>query len=160
MLLTGPKPKPIELKILEGNPGKRPLPTNTPKPSADGIRCPRWLEPAARAEWRRVMPELRRLGLMTLVDVAALAGYCQAYARWRQAEEVLTRNGMVMEIERTDKNGKPIGAYYQQRPEVSIAQKYLGIVKAFCAEFGLTPSSRGRLNLPGEAEDSLDAILG
>lgn len=32
MAIRGRKPKPTNLKVLEGNPGKRPLPTNEVKP--------------------------------------------------------------------------------------------------------------------------------
>jgi P27 family predicted phage terminase small subunit len=38
------------------------------------------------------------------------------------------------------------------RPEVNIATKYAQLVKSFCAEFGLTPSSRCRLLLPKDKE--------
>ncbi len=30
--------------------------------------------------------ELEAMGLLTRVDMAAFAGYCQAYARWKEAE--------------------------------------------------------------------------
>jgi hypothetical protein len=29
---TGPKPKPTSLKLVQGNPGKRPIPEDEPKP--------------------------------------------------------------------------------------------------------------------------------
>ena len=34
-------------------------------------------------------PELHRLGLLTVVDVAALAANCQSHAHWREVEEAL-----------------------------------------------------------------------
>jgi P27 family predicted phage terminase small subunit len=95
------------------------------------------------------VPELRRLGLLTVVDRAALAGYCQSYARWVQAEKVLEK-GMTF----TTSTG-----YIQQRPEVAIAQKSLQLMKSFLIEFGLTPASRTRLSVPEKEEDELDAIL-
>lgn len=152
----GPKPKPTHLRVLEGNPSKRPLNTNEPKPAPIAPQCPDWLDDEAKAEWNRVEPELERLGLLTVVDGTALAGYCQTYARWRQAEEILQKHGLTMEI--MTKGG---GTYLQQRPEVAIAQKSLQLIKAFCAEFGLTPSARSRMTLPGQkAEDEMDALLG
>jgi len=146
----GRKPKPKHLKVLEGNPGKRPLNTKEPKPRPVAPRCPRWLTAEAKREWRRVAPELERLGLLTQIDRLALAGYCQAYARWRQAEEVLEQKGLTF----TTPNG-----YIQQRPEVAIAQRNLQAVRAFCGEFGLTPSSRGRISLPDQDDDDLDGLL-
>lgn len=148
----GPAPVPSALKLLRGNPGRRPIHLNEPKPAPVAPPCPSWLDNEAKREWKRVEPELDRLGLLTRVDMAALAGYCQAYSRWMQAETVLTMEGFSVVA--------PSG-YVQQRPEVAIAQKYLGIVKGFCAEFGLSPSSRARMTVPGsrdaEEEDIWDA---
>ena len=40
MAIRGRKPKPTNLKVLEGNPGKRPLPTNEVKTSKEGSTLP------------------------------------------------------------------------------------------------------------------------
>lgn len=141
MGLPGRPPKPTHLKVLEGNPGKRPLNQNEPKPKPLAPKCPSWLDREAKREWKRVAPELERLGLLTVVDGAALAAYCQAYARWVKAEKILQEKGLTFET--------PNG-YEQQRPEVSIANKSMQIIRAFCAEFGLTPSARARMTLPDE----------
>jgi P27 family predicted phage terminase small subunit len=106
--------------------------------------------PEAKREWSRIVPELERLGLLTLVDRGALAAYCQAYGRAVQAEKTLLKEGLNF----TTPNG-----YIQQRPEVAIAQKSWQAVRAFAAEFGLTPSARSRLSVQkpeDEAEDDLD----
>ena len=78
------------MKLLRGNPGKRPL-----RPEPEPTREPQCPDPplfvvgyAADESWR-VAPELHRLGLLTFVDTAVLAAYCQSYSRWRTAEEVL-----------------------------------------------------------------------
>lgn len=148
-MATGRPPKPVALKVLEGNPGKRRLP-NGPKPQPLAPTCPAWLAAEARREWRRLAPELERLGLLTRIDRAALAAYCQAYARWRQAEEVLQCEGL------TFTTGK---GYVGSRPEIGIANKAMAIIKGFCGEFGLTPSSRGRMNLPEPETDDLEQLL-
>ena len=50
--------------------------------------------------------------------------------------------------------------YIQQLPQVAIAQKYLKLCKDFMTEFGLTPSSRGRMQLPGEQdEDEMETLF-
>ena len=52
--MRGRKPKPTVLKVLSGNPGKRPLNDREPKAQA-GIPEPLpWLDAEAQAEWRRV----------------------------------------------------------------------------------------------------------
>jgi len=149
--MPGPAPKPTRLKQLAGNPGKRPLNIAEPQPRADAGYCPRWLPDEAKRAWRIVAPELRRLGLLTVVDALQLAAYCMAYARWRQANELLEEEGLTFT---TDKG------YVQQRPEVAIAGKALAEMRALAQEFGMTPASRSRISLPGEqTEDPLVAFL-
>lgn len=147
MARPGPAPEPTHLKVIKGNPGKRPLPKNEPKPRPVPPEMPAHLNGPAKKEWQRVVPILDRLGILSEVDGAALAGYCQCYARWAQCEKRLEKKGLTFTT--------PSG-YVQQRPEVSMAQKYLQLVKAFCAEFGLTPSSRSRIELPDPDEDDDD----
>jgi phage terminase small subunit len=80
MAVRGRKPKPTALKVLEGNPGKRPLNEKEPQPKRQAPRCPSWLEPEAKKEWKRMAKTLEAIGVLTQVDKAAFAGYCQAYA--------------------------------------------------------------------------------
>jgi len=150
MVRPGPARKPTQLKIIQGNPGHQKLTHAEPKPTPVAPTCPSGLKGEAKREWRRIVPELERLGLLTLVDRAALASYCQAWGRAVSAEKVLAEKGLVKET--------PNG-YLQQRPEVSIAFKSWQAVRAFAAEFGLTPSARSRLSVQkpeDEAEDDLD----
>ena len=79
MATRGRKPKPTAMKELEGNPGKHPLNTNEPKPTKKAPACPKWLEPEAKKEWRRLAKQMEAIGILTEVDMAAFAGYCQAY---------------------------------------------------------------------------------
>ena len=136
MATRGRKPKPTALKMLEGNPGKRPLNENEPKPPKGTIRCPTWLEAEAKKEWRRLAPSLEAMGVLTTADITAFAGYCQAYARWKEAEEFISQHGSIFQT--------PSG-YVQQVPQVSIAQQNLKIMQSFCSEFGLTPATRSRI---------------
>ena len=50
MATRGRKPKPTALKLLEGNPGKRPLNEHEPIPPTGKIRCPSWLEEEAKKD--------------------------------------------------------------------------------------------------------------
>lgn len=147
---TGPPPKPTALKVLQGNPGKRALPKNEPKPTAKVPACPMWLHPVAKKEWRRIVPELKRLGLLTCVDGAALEAYCQSYARWVEAEQLMLERGTTV--------FKTPSGYLQQLPQVSIAQKYAALCKAFLTEFGLTPASRTRIQTPNSGGGANDLL--
>jgi P27 family predicted phage terminase small subunit len=153
MALRGRKPKPTAIKELEGNPGKRPLNKNEPKPVSKAPKCPMWLDSEAKKEWRRTAKQLEQLGILTEVDMAAFAGYCQAYARWKEAEEFISKHGTIV---------KTPSGYWQQVPQVSIAQTYLKIMNRFCENFGLTPSSRSRIVTNSgefEAGDPMELIL-
>ena len=136
MPTRGRKPKPTALKVLEGNPGKRRLNDNEPRPEKKAPSCPKWLEPEAKKEWRRLAKKMEMMGVLTEVDMAAFAGYCQAYARWKEAEEFITQHGTIVRT--------PSG-YWQTVPQVSIAQTYLKVMNRFAEQFGLTPASRSRI---------------
>lgn len=159
--MPGPAPKPTALKVLTGNPGKRPLNMAEPRPAPGIPSCPSWLSLEARREWRRITPELSRLGLLSGVDRAALAGYCQCWARWAEAEKTLTEKGMSVEIQREDKDGNLYTYGITARPEVAAALKEAAMMKAFLVEFGLTPASRTRIAAmaPAAPSDPMEALL-
>ena len=149
MATRGRKPKPTALKVLEGNPGKRPLNELEPKPKKQAPSCPSWLEPEAKKEWKRMAKTLESIGLLTEIDKASFAGYCQAYARWKEAEEFLTKHGTIF---------KTPSGYIQQVPQVSIAQTYLKVMKDFSSEFGLTPAARTRIQVNTSEVESNDPM--
>lgn len=155
MATRGRKPKPTELKILEGNPGKRSLNPNEPKPEKKAPSCPKWLDAEAKKEWKRLAPQMEKLGILTEADRAAFASYCQAYSRWKDAEEFITRSGTTI--------FKTPSGYWQMLPQVSISQTYNKIMTRLATEFGLTPSSRSRI-IAGESidksADEMEDILG
>ena len=95
MATKGRKPLPTALKVLEGDRGKgrRPINKDEPTPPQNNIKCPDWLMPEAKKEWKRLAPSLIAMGILTDHDMEAFAGYCQAYARWREAEEFLSQHG-------------------------------------------------------------------
>ena len=152
--MRGRKPKPTHLKLAEGNPGKRPINANEPKPRPVTPDCPDWLTDEAKAEWGRLVPELKTLGLLTIVDRGALAACCQAYGRMVQAEKYLEAHvdsGLEFQTE---------SGYRQQLPQVSMAQRYAQQYKGFLALFGLSPSDRARLTVDdGKDEDEMEGLL-
>jgi P27 family predicted phage terminase small subunit len=152
--MKGAKPKPTNLKIIEGNPGKRPLPKNEPKPKPTTPGCPRFLTTAAKWEWKRVAPELARLGLLTIVDRTALAAYCQSWADYKEAIKWMKENGKTYSV---NAGG---GRQYRSYPQVKIADAALKQIRAFCTEFGLTPSARARMQtLQTIDDDEMENLL-
>jgi P27 family predicted phage terminase small subunit len=148
----GPRPLPTHLKLLRGNPSHRPLNKLEPQPSlpAKPPDAPAFLPELARAEWERVITELYRLRLVTLCDLAPLAAYCAAYARWRTAsakiEEMAGRDPILLGlIVKTQSGGAA------PNPLVLIADRACRDMVRYASEFGLTPAARSRINAPENA---------
>lgn len=144
--MRGRKPKPSRLKVLTGNPGKRPLNEHEPQPEPAIPECPAELGPAARREWDRLAGELGKLNLLTSFDRAALAAYCGAYALWAEATEAIQKYGTMV---------KSPSGYPMQSPYVAIANRQAEIMMRIASEFGFTPASRGRISAPSPAEPDL-----
>jgi len=150
-MALGRPPKPTILKELAGNPGKRPANTREPKPRSDTPRMPAHLSDPARVEWKRLMREFKAMKLLKSVDADALAMYCETYARWVDASQQLAEVGMVSMTE----NGYPV-----MSPYVAIINQCMRTMKALLTEFGMTPASRSRLQVPVESEeDEFDRFL-
>lgn len=156
MARTGRPPKPTSIKILEGNPGKGPLPQNEPKPVPIAPACPKWLNSEARKMWRQLAPELERLGVLTSVDGQAFAALCQAYGTWVQCERYMAKHGRTYEHVNTKGAANII-----ERPESKIAHKALAEFRAMCSEFGITPASRTRIEVSAtnSLEDEMELLL-
>jgi P27 family predicted phage terminase small subunit len=151
MGLRGPAPRPTSLRILEGNPSKRPLNRNEPKPRLKIPPCPDHLDDVAKSEWKRLVKILAQMKLLTEADYIALANLCQAFSRMVKAERELAESGLLY----TTRSG-----YVQQNPLISIINSSVETITKLCREFGLTPSSRSRIQLmPSEAEQKDDGIL-
>lgn len=149
----GPAPKPSALKELAGNPGKRALNRAEPKQAGKRPPCPKHLQGEAKKEWNRITRQLLILGLLTEVDRAALAAYCQCWARWVEAEEELRKPDHRMVT--TTESGYPVVS-----PWMGIANQSMKQMLRFLAEFGMTPASRSRLGTPQEKEeDPFDEFL-
>lgn len=138
-------PVPFPLKVLRGNPGKRPMkPEPQPEQAIDIPEPPPFITGYAADEWWKTAPELHRLGLLTRIDVPALAAYCHAFGQWRMAAESLAKmqtndpimNGMIIKTKYGDAAMNPL---------VSIARKHAADVIRYASEFGLTPVARTRL---------------
>lgn len=87
-------------------------------------RPPAWLSKHAKAEWRRVMPELAKRRILTIADLGSLESYCVAMGRIRELE-VLLRAEIDLKLLRAQ-------------------DKSMVTARQLAAELGLTPVSRSR----------------
>jgi P27 family predicted phage terminase small subunit len=137
--MRGRRPKPTRIKVLTGNPGKRPLNPHEPRPEPSLPDCPPELCPTAQREWARLTGELSKLDLITNLDRGALATYCGAYAMWAEAMEQIQKYGTMVKLP----SGFPI-----QSPYLAIANRQAEIMMRIAPEFGFTAASRSRISAP------------
>lgn len=149
MAPRGPKPRPTHLKVVEGNPGKRKLNTKEVQPRAIIPTPPAQLVGEAAEEWDRMAQTLFNLGILTEVDRAALAAYCEAYGRWADALDAQAA------IRKRDPENPSAGFVITtstgnmiQHPLVGIVRRAGADMVRYAAEFGMTPSARVRLGSP------------
>lgn len=144
--------KPTELKIVQGNPGKRPLNENEPKPAQDEGKAPSYLTPKAKAAWRELAVVLGDMRVLTVADRKALEMLCDTYAEWRELRAVIEEHGHTYETftAQGDKMIRP-------RPEVTMAADAWKRASAMLTQFGLTPSSRSKVSA-GEKQEESDPL--
>jgi P27 family predicted phage terminase small subunit len=134
--MPGPAPKPTALKLIEGNPGKRKLNTNEPKPANVPPKCPGHLDDVAKKEWKRLAPVLSRMRVLTEADGIVLSTLCQTYSRLIAAQEALSKSSLLV---------KTGSGYVQQSPLIGIISNCTAQLVTLCREFGLSPASRTRI---------------
>ena len=109
-----------------------------PQPPEKMPKCPKHLDKAARKEWRRAGKILQDIGLMTELDMAVLAGYCDAFSQWGEATEKIHERGLV--YKKTD--GSPA-----LNPYLRVAREAYDRMMRAAVLLGLSPSSRVNLKV-------------
>jgi len=152
--MAGRKPKPQALRLLQGNPGKRPINTREPKPQRGMPGCPAHLDRIGKSLWRELSTELDRMEVLTLADRRALEQLCDTYALYRKARKELD-DGLTYESTTED------GATLRRRkPEVPIVAECSKRMRALMTDFGLTPASRAKVSIAGtEPVDPFEEFL-
>jgi len=100
--------------------------------------------------------ELESLGMLTNLDKAIFASYCQAWSTWVQATLKVREKGLVVMAS----TGTPM-----LNPYFSIINKANEQMVKALIEIGMSPSSRSRVKVPpkpvkDEAEDFLKEGMG
>lgn len=165
---TGRPPKPVHLKLLEGNAGRRPIPTPMPGLAEMDLTPPDILDDLAREHWLEVAPQAISSGILKNLDRTAFAVHCQIYSRWIKAElsiaemdrlekpeiEKFNRENDKKKLEnRKPKRVRTHGLLIQgergravQSPMARLAQISMEMYFRSAHQFGLTPVSRNSIN--------------
>lgn len=143
----GPKKAPTEVKIARGTHRKDRDgdPTLEPKPEqAAAPKPPAHLKASGRAKWSDLAPRLARVGLLSEIDLDALALLCEAFDEKAHCEKVLAKEGEYF----TQDNG-----YVGAHPAISRLHRAIGRIQKLMAAFGMSPSDRSGLRV-GSADQA------
>ena len=145
-------PTPPELRLLDGNPGKRRVEGSSPQRVEADLTPPASLEGVAREKWIEVAPILKKSGVFTAADRGTLERYCHVWEQWVVVSKHVRENGLT-QITST--------GYSQLSAEGALFRSLPGDLLKIEKEMGMTPSSRSSLKVGNAetAEDPLDAYL-
>jgi P27 family predicted phage terminase small subunit len=149
--VRGAKPKPSHLKVIAGNPGRRPLNKREPKPSGDLKAAPDWMTVRQIKIWDEAIRTAPK-GLLKELDESILSVWVIARDMHQQASAEIAQSGLMTT---TPKTGDSI-----QSPYVAVVNRQALIMMKAAAEMGFTPSSRSRVAIDdaGEAASGWDGF--
>jgi P27 family predicted phage terminase small subunit len=130
------------LRLIRGNPGRRPLPKDEAEIPAGIPAPPDYLNSEAIKQWEKYAPDLEQVGLLTKIDGPALGILCDLYAEIKKASAKIKKEGAVIKT-----------LYGPKRnPWVDILNKARELAMKMQSEFGMTPSSRSRVKAAPKKE--------
>lgn len=145
MGLRGPAPKSAAIKRLRGNPGGRKLVDDQPKPDGTIPTCPDWLRGEAVTKWEQLAPQLHACGILANIDGDVLATYCQAWARWKEAEEMVGKSSQILKSAE--------GSIYIN-PALGASSMAIKQMLACMTKLGLSPTDRARLKVDAPIKET------
>lgn len=138
--MRGRKPIPTAMKVLAGNPGKRRLNTNEPKPAPKAPPKPTHFDREGNKAWKWLTGVLGKNGLLAESDQAIITIYCDTWSQYVAIRKELAKKGAAQFILRSDK-----GAFYRN-PLVDTESMLKKQLMTCLSELGLSPTSRVRLH--------------
>lgn len=160
--MKGRKPIPTNLKIVKGTSRVCRINTHEPEPEkSDNTAAPCTLSSDAKDHWAEIAKELNNCGILTNLDKDALSVYCELYVHWLDACDMLNSKGMVIadprHVNLKDEDGNRVVVPILS-PYFTALLKISEQMKKLLCEFGMTPSSRTRVNAEKNSGDSLEEL--
>lgn len=142
--MAGRRPKPTYLKVIEGNPGKRPLNKREPQPRGALRHAPAWFDARHKRLWDAVIGQAPA-GLLKRIDWAVVEVFVCAAITHQDAVLELNKTGLV--------TGTGVGTV-KENPLLRAQRTAAQTMIRAAAELGFTPSSRSRVTIvPDDDED-------
>lgn len=150
--MAGRTAKPTELKVLEGNKGKRSLNKQEPDPEyLEDLKAPEYLSSGAAKVWDEIVPHLRRARLLTKIDVPALAMGCTAIAQYRLAASRADDNLIKSKMVETE-GGDTAAVGEHVNPWLIVqSMSFKQAMKVF-EQFGMSPAARTRIAIQPQGD--------
>lgn len=153
--MPGPPKTPTHLALVKGNPSKRAINKNEPKPPAGVPPVPKHFDKQEKYWFRRIGEELDCMGVISTLDGMALELLIGAYVEWRTHRDYLDQEGETYTT-KTALGDSLIKAH----PRVAMMADAWKRLRGMMAEFGMTPASRSKVNAGGDKEaDLLEEFL-
>jgi P27 family predicted phage terminase small subunit len=149
--------KPTAKKKLEGNRGHRKLNDKEPKAEPGEPQIPAYLSTRAKVYWRRLVPMLLEMKVLTKADGYSLGLLCNALAEVELAELAIARYGLIAIT--PDSDGVVI---LKANPAVRIKANAWRQATSALSKFGLDPASRSGLtpaSLLNPAKDAIERLM-
>lgn len=155
--MAGRRPTPTELKLVRGNPGKRPLNKKEPLPAKRIPSTPAHLTDEGQVAWGRLTVLLDRMGVLTEADGFALERLCDCYSEILALRELVDANGRTYET--TSTQGELV---IKANPAVAMLADADRRFKSYLVEFGLTPAARSKVQIKADddQEDQFAEFFG
>jgi P27 family predicted phage terminase small subunit len=103
---------------------------------------PREMPEEAKAEWRRIVPQLEEAELLATIDRGLLVRYCCAWADWVELQRLIQQSGKVLKGARGHLVRNPL---WFQLQDAGATLSELG------RQLGLSPVARIRAGIAHEA---------
>jgi P27 family predicted phage terminase small subunit len=139
--MRGRKSKSTELKIAQGNPGKRKLTKAAATPAPQEVEefpAPAHLSAGEREIWKREISRVGNLNLLRQSDMSAFEMYVMTIKRYQAAKAIIDKEGLTYTVESKH------GSYTRKRPELDIERDCRRMMRDMQKEFGMTSISRIR----------------
>lgn len=101
--------------------------------------CPEWMPDTGRAEWDRVVEDMRERNFLSSSYQTAMELYCMAYSDWLSSLETLEKEGTV--VEKVTQSGSSLVEHPAVKQRDVAYKKMFDVMR----EFGMTPASKSRI---------------
>lgn len=145
----GRKPTPSHLKVIQGTDRADRGAQNEPKPRRERPSAPADMSDRAREAWGYVIGILDRMGVLTEADAMAVELMCEARADWLSARDLIESSGGETYVSKNSNTGQ---ALIKAHPAVAMRNDAARRLQSLMAEFGMTPSSRTRVNARDDSD--------